>query len=80
MTTYESMRTATIADRVATHERLAQVQSDVLEARRALARTYLQAHRPAIEIAQDRAVAVAPLIEESRAAREEAAGLAIGRS
>ena len=76
---YEGLRTATIADRVATHERLAQQQSDALEARRALARTYLDAHRPTIEIPQDRAVAVAPLIEESRAAREEAAALALGK-
>ena len=80
MSTYESMRTATIADRVAAHERLAREQADVMIARRELARAYLDTHRPSIEIAQDRAVAVAPLIEESRAARDEAADLARGRT
>ena len=74
------MRSATIADRVATHERLASEQAAALDARRELARTYLAEHRPAIDIAQDRAVAVAPLVEESRAAREEAAALALGRT
>ena len=80
MSTYETMRTATIADRAATHERLAQQQADAIAARRELARTYLEVHRPTIEITQDRAVAVASLIEESRAAREEAAALALGRT
>jgi hypothetical protein len=79
MSVYEKLRTATFADRVATHEQLAAQHAEHIEARRALARTYLDAHPPTIEIAQDRAVAVAPLVEESRAAREEAIALAQGR-
>lgn len=77
--TYETMRTATIADRVATHAQLAHAQADAIAARRQLARTYLEANRPTIAIEQDRAVAVVQLIEESRAAREEAAALARDR-
>ena len=80
MSVYETMRTARFADRVAIHERLASEQADVMAERQELARTYLASNRPTIEIGQDRAVAVAPLIEESRAARDEAAGLALGRT
>ena len=80
MSLYEMMRTATIADRVATHERLALQRAEHLDARRELARSYLESNRPTMTIEQNRAVALASLLEESRAAREEAAALALGRT
>jgi hypothetical protein len=77
--TYASMRTATIADRVATHDELAAARAEAIDARRELARSYLAANRPTITVEQDRAVALASLIDETRDARDEASALAAGR-
>jgi hypothetical protein len=76
---YSSFRTASIADRAATHARIATERGELVEARRAMAREYLAAHPPTIEIGQDRAVALAPLVDQSRAARAEAEALNEGR-
>jgi len=74
-----SFRTSTFADRTAIHDRLAAEKADAIDARRALADAYLAKHPGSIVVPPERAVAVASLIEETRAARREATALASGR-
>jgi hypothetical protein len=76
---YARFRTASIADRTATHDRIAAERADAVAARQALGREYVAAHPPTITVAQDRAVALAALVDESRAARDEAMTLNAGR-
>ena len=74
-----SFRTSTFADRSATHDRLAAEKADVIDARRALAQSYLEQHPGGIVVPPERAVEVTSLVEETAAARAEAVALAAGR-
>jgi hypothetical protein len=73
-------RDITIADRQARHDEIATTIADVLDARRAIGRRYLDAHPSGIDVTDDRAVAHLPLLEETEAARAEASRLNPGRT
>jgi hypothetical protein len=75
-----SIRTASFAERVATHERLAAERADDIAARRAIGDAYLDAHPSDVVVPPARAVAVASMIEETAAARAEAVALCAGRA
>jgi len=74
-----SFKTATFGDRAAIHERLAGEKAEAIEARRDLGRAYLEQHGDGIVVPPERAVATASMVDESRAARDEAVQLAAGR-
>jgi len=77
---YSKFATVTLADRAATHERIAAEKADAMERRRVLAREYLADHRADLTIPFERAVAVADLVDETAAAREESIALNQGRA
>jgi hypothetical protein len=76
---YDTLKTASYADRIATHERLAAEKASLIEARREIGRAYVERHIGTIVIPPDHAVATASLVQESLPARDEAAALADGR-
>lgn len=81
---YEKRRAAfgrkTFAERQRTHDEIAAANCEALAARVELGRDYLAHHPDGIAVPHDRAVAVVELVEETRAAREEAMALSDGRS
>lgn len=69
-----------LADRAATHERLAASKRASIDARRQIGEAYLAADQPdAVVVPDSVAVARTSLVEETAGAREEAAALAEGR-
>lgn len=70
-----AMGTATIAERLDTHERIAAEKADAIAARRAIAEAYLAEHPDGLVVPPHRAVATASLIEETAASRDEVLSL-----
>lgn len=70
----------TLADRVATHEKVATSKAAAIEARCAIGDAYLEAHPRELVVPPERAVATVQLIEETRGARRESCSLAEGRT
>jgi hypothetical protein len=68
------------AEREAAHDEIAAKKADVLAARAELGRAYLEANPSDIVVPYERACASVELIDETRAAREEAVALNAGRS
>jgi hypothetical protein len=77
---YAAFRDVTLADRAATHDRIAGEIAETLASRRELATTYLAGRVERVEIPHDRAVTVAALIDETAELRAEAAALSAGAS
>jgi hypothetical protein len=84
VTEYEQRRAAfgskTFAERQRTHDDIATAKRAATAARADLAGDYLERHPAGVEVPHERAVAVVELVEETRAAREEALALSAGRS
>jgi hypothetical protein len=75
-----SFKTATFGDRAAIHDRLATDKAEAIDARVALGRDYLEEHGDGVVVVPpERAVAMTSMVDESRAARDEAVQLATGR-
>lgn len=80
MSRYAAFAGQTISDRQATHERLAATKREALDGRREIAASYVAANPSDVVIPRQRAVAVVPdLIDQTKAAREEALELAAGQ-
>ncbi|HVM55340.1 MAG TPA: hypothetical protein VM262_19300 [Acidimicrobiales bacterium] len=83
-TDYEARRSAfgrkSFAERQQTHDEIAAAKREAMAARVELGRTYLAQHGNGITVPHDRAVAVVELVEETRAARDEAVALLDGRT
>jgi hypothetical protein len=75
----KAFRSASWPDRLAMHEAIAAAKADALAERRALAASYLERHASPLEVPYERAVGQVSLAAETRAAREEAIALAIGK-
>lgn len=71
--------TISLADRAARHDEIAAQKADALAARGAFGDAYLERHPGGIVVPNERAVSYLALVEETRAAREEASALAEGR-
>ena len=75
----EAYRSASWPHRVAMHDAIALHKSAAMAARRELGRRYLAQHPAGIVVARERAALAVQLEVETRAARQEASDLAIGR-
>src|SRR5687768_16330941 len=70
----------TYAEREAKHAEIAAAKADILAARTELGRAYLEAHPSEIVVPFELSVARVELVDETRAARDEAKALNGGRT